>query len=382
MAHVSNLIAQKLGTMVEANDSDLVFSKRKAINTLFPYAIFLEQGGQQQMMNAILRAARVSDSGRSNPPEQGRRQWMINTILRAVRALESMLSISLEVGGDLEGMINTILRTTMDSDSGRSNPPEQGRRQWMFDTVLSVARALELMSQNPLQRTVSGEMIVRTLRTAMVLDSESSNCGKFIWRHVVPYISRLFDKRSPTSLNRIITLISPYVPWDGALNNAIAVSRWAAAVEAIPYTDEVGQNVADALLQIANVELLRPQISIEVWRWLQRRPSLPPVCRGLQVEKRWTTLVHISRLEDIDILKSYLLLVWTESFIHDGLREVLSLIREDFGGIGKESHREELMERLDHVLGRLDQAEDSLFTRVAKRQYGRLKEVLLELHRR
>ena len=297
MVCVSNAITQKLETMVEANDSELVFSKRKAINTLFPYAIFLEQGGQQQMINAILRSARVSDSGRLTFLEA--RQVGINAIISRVRSSKF----------------------------------------------------------------------------------EPSDSGKFLWGRVVLYISRLFEKRSPTSLNRIVTLISPYAPWDGALNNATAVSRWAAAVEAIPYTDEVGQNTADAFLQIVNIESLRPQISIEMWGWLQRRSSPPPVCRGLQVAKRWTTFVHISRLGDVDILRSYLLLVWTESFIHESLGDVLSLIREDFGGIGKESYREELMERLDHVLGRLDQAEDSPFTREAKRQYARLKEVLLELHR-
>ena len=39
--------------MVGASDSDQNISKRKAINTLFPYAIFLEQDGQQGMMDTI-----------------------------------------------------------------------------------------------------------------------------------------------------------------------------------------------------------------------------------------------------------------------------------------------------------------------------------------
>ena len=102
--------------MVRASDSYQIISKRKAINTLFPYAIFLEQNGQQGIMDAILRAAWVSD----------------------------------------------------------------------FD---------------------------------------SGNHGKFMWHRVVLYISPLFEKRSPTSLNRVITLISPFIPWNSALNNETAVSR-------------------------------------------------------------------------------------------------------------------------------------------------------------
>ena len=147
MDYASNLIISKLETMARANDSDLIFKKKKAINTMFPYAIYLEHRKQLGMTNAILRAARISDS-------------------------------------------------------------------------------------------------------------KSSNLGKFMWRHVVLYISRLFEKRSPTSLDRVITLISPYVPWGGALNNPIAVSRWGAAALAIPYTEEVGQDVVDALFHIAFLDFL------------------------------------------------------------------------------------------------------------------------------
>jgi hypothetical protein len=47
--------------MVEAGDSGLIFSKRKAINTLFPYAISLEQAGRLGMIDVISRAGKVSD---------------------------------------------------------------------------------------------------------------------------------------------------------------------------------------------------------------------------------------------------------------------------------------------------------------------------------
>ena len=44
------------------------------------------------------------------------------------------------------------------------------------------------------------------------------------------------------------------------MNDTIAVSRFAATAWAIPYTDEVGENVVDVLFQIAHLDLLRPHM--------------------------------------------------------------------------------------------------------------------------
>jgi len=60
---VSHLITQKLGNMVEAADSNLIWSRRKAISALFPYAVFLEQHGQQGMLDLFSHAARATSSG-------------------------------------------------------------------------------------------------------------------------------------------------------------------------------------------------------------------------------------------------------------------------------------------------------------------------------
>ena len=272
MDRVSDLIIQKLLTM---STSNLVISKRKAINTLFPYAIFLEQSGQQGMINAILHAARVSDS-------------------------------------------------------------------------------------------------------------RSSNHGKFMWHHAVLYISRLFEKRSPTSLNLLITRISPHVPWGGALNNTIAVSRWAAAASAIPYTEEVGRSVVDVLFQISYIDFLRPHIPIEMWEWVKRRPPLPPMYHGLSDGARAPTVAYVRRLGDVDLLKSYLLTIWTDQWIfhYDQIHEVESSIREDFDGIEMAHHRKDLVERLDHVLGQLGRVEETPWVREAKAQYTGLKDALLEVDRR
>ena len=262
--------------MVEAADSVLIISKRKAINTLLPYAIYLEQSGQQGMIDAIFRAARAS---------------------------------------------------------------------------------------NP------------------------STTGRFMWHQVVLYISRLFEKRSSTSLNRVITLISPYVPWDGTLKNTVAVARWAVAASAIPYTEEVGSNVVDALFQIAWVDFLRPHIPIAIWGWLKRQPSLPPRYRGLSKGGHENIVVYIHALGDIDILRAYFLFLWSDCYTpsSDGTLAMERSIRNGFTGTGMEQYRTDLIGWLDHILEKLDQSlassPNSIHFQETKRQYTKLKDVLLEVGR-
>ena len=278
MEHVSTLIIQKLKATVEATGPDLVLSKRKAISTLLPYAIFLEQGGQQSMIDAVSRAARASDS------------------------------------------------------------------------------------------------------------------SEFLWHHVTLYISRLFETRSPTSLNRVIALISPYAPWDDTLNNPLAVARWAAAASATPYTEEVGQSVVDAILHIAYIGLLRPHIPIEIWGWMKRRTSLPPVCFGDPSRGDLYVLRFLSGLGDAEMLKSYFLLVWGERWSpHKGIAEDMeNSIVEVFGGVGMEHHRRDLIEWLDHILGQLDRKLEGCCEKAdrqsierdlqeSKERYENFKDVLLEL---
>ena len=61
MEGVSRLIIQKLETMVkDPGMHETLRFNYKSIGTLFPYAIRLGQGGEQEMINAILLAAKVS----------------------------------------------------------------------------------------------------------------------------------------------------------------------------------------------------------------------------------------------------------------------------------------------------------------------------------
>ena len=223
---------------MEAADQDLIFSKRKAISALLPYAMLLEQEGHHRMLDAILRAARTSYA------------W------------------------------------------------------W------------------------------------------------FLWFPIRPYIAKFLDEEIPPSLNRAIVLTSPQVIWNDVLDGEQVVVRWAAAVSAVAYTEEVCQSVVDTLLQISAVNSLRPHIPVDIWQRLKRRPSLPPGCRGRKEGSQVDVIQHVRGLGDIEILTSYLLLLWSEWVYFDdtSVYEMRVTLREDFGGTGLERNRKELSERLDHVL--------------------------------
>ena len=64
-------------------------------------------------------------------------------------------------------------------------------------------------------------------------------------------------------------------------------------------------------------------------------------------------------------------------------------IKLNFSGVGKDHHQKDLLQRLDHILGQLDLGLDYLQqhksslkegeVQLMKKQYGELKEVLLEI---
>ena len=219
--------------------------------------------------------------------------------------------------------------------------------------------------------------------------ASNSTCGGITWHRIGPYITTLFHESSPPYLNRVITLVAPSVPWGDSAYTRNAVARWASAVLATPYSEVVGQYVVDALLQITYKDALRQEIPIDIWAWLKRRPSLPPVCRGRELGATSGVVRHIRGLGDIEILKSYFLLVWSEwnTLSSDGLTQMTITIREEFYGIAMRRHRKDLIKHLDHILKRLDQGVPDSERRSGgadeydKRQYERLREVLLTVDR-
>ena len=203
-------------------------------------------------------------------------------------------------------------------------------------------------------------------------------------------IVRLLGEEDFNFPNWVVTLVSPDAQWERASTNA--VTCWAAAALADPYTEELCQRVVDTLLQIASEDHLQPFIPVSIWTWLKKRPSLPLACHGRSMGRVDRVVRGVRELGDIEILESYFLLVWSEwdcNYWSGSLEEMHASIREDFCGIGMWRHREVLIKRLDHILGELDKGLEHFLQQVpgfteytiltARKQYGEHKELLLEV---
>ena len=207
---------------------------------------------------------------------------------------------------------------------------------------------------------------------------------EFGWYQINLFASALFSKATPHA----IVLVSPHIPWRFLWDRGDLVQQWAAATSTVPHTEEVAQSVVDTLLHIACQRGLLPHITADVWLWLTKLPSLPPVCLGRYCGTRLHVIKAVQMLKDVKILKSYLLLTWSEWDTFHSSDKICALAGEDFGGVGMGHHRADLIERLDYILGQLGQGleylnqhnptinEDDLQT--MKQQYGELKEAFLE----
>jgi len=236
---------------------------------------------------------------------------------------------------------------------------EQNGQNEMFNTLLNAARA----SEEP----------------------------RFLWCWIIPLFTTLLDKGSPVSQKQVAILASPHLLWWGGFaSGKQMIQLWAVAALVIPYSDELGTSVVDTLLRIASNDTLGPHIPTRMWLWLNRQPSLPPVCAGRYFGSVWGVVRAVRALSNFKILKSYLLLIWSEwdYLYHDGHGEMCTLIRENFSGVWMGRHRKELLEHLDHILGQLDLGLDHLqqhkpslkkgSIKRMKKQYGKLKEVVVE----
>ena len=151
---------------------------------------------------------------------------------------------------------------------------------------------------------------------------------------------------------------------------------WLAAASVVPYTDNIGQSVVDTLLQMASNYKLRSHIPVTAWHWLRRQPVLGPDCQGLKCGATLSAVVFMIRnLQDVGLITSYLLVVWSEwSDLDDlGCRWILRLIRGELCGAGAAGHRADLIKRLDYILSQLG-------SRSNKRQwYEEFRRALLDV---
>ena len=89
---------------------------------------------------------------------------------------------------------------------------------------------------------------------------------------------------------------------------------------------------------------LRPHTPTVAWDWLKKHPLLRPGCRGLTLGTDYNVIQTVRELGDIELIASYLFIVWSESSSLDlqGFTAMLSLIREELGGIEAMGHRGDL----------------------------------------
>ena len=179
--------------------------------------------------------------------------------------------------------------------------------------------------------------------------------------------------------------------WHSLTDRGDLVQQWVATVSATLYTEEVARSVVGALLLIASErELLSLYITLDTWLWLKKQPSLPRSCPRCFYGTRLNIVKTVQGPEDIEVLKSYLVIVWSEwdAIMDEGFNEMCVSVLKDFGGIGMGHNRADLIQRLDHVLGQLGLGID-YFTQLnpdadrycfkkMKEQYGKLRDILLE----
>jgi len=141
--------------------------------------------------------------------------------------------------------------------------------------------------------------------------AKSSRTGGFLWRYIKPFMNTLFSDASDVSLKRTAILAFSYTSWN-KWDSCDLIRAWAETASAIPKEEEVAPSVVDALLQIVYWKLLPPGNHGDVWSWLSLRPSLPPICKGRNLGSHPVVMQQVRGLKDIEILKSYFLVVWSE----------------------------------------------------------------------
>ena len=221
---------------------------------------------------------------------------------------------------------------------------------------------------------------------AVLHAARASRMPRFMWFRVNLFVSTLLSEASP----RAAVLASPYIPWYLLTHRGDMVQWWVATASVAPYSEEVTQSVVDALLQIASAHELVQYIPVNLWSRLTDWPSLPPICWGRYAGTHAHVVEAVRALKDAEVLKSYLILVWSEwdMLSAGGFDEMRTLIEEDFSGTGMGHHRADLIQRLDHVLWQSDRGLEYLRqhspqfdeddVRIRKDEYGKLRDASLE----
>jgi len=273
------------------------------------------------------------------------------------------------------GQVSNQIVHKMTTMAKAEDPTELHNKRKIVATLLPYATRQE--------RDGKPEMLNAFLEAA-----RTSRMTSLPWRPVLYCLHTVLYKATP----RAIVLVSPHIEWRVIRDNEDLAQLWVAAASTVQYTEEVARCVVAALLLIASNDMQSQYLTVDVWSWLTKRPSLPPSCLSRSRGSLWRVVKAVRGLGDIEILKSYLLITWSEwnALWSVGFDEMCVLLREDFGGVGMGHHRVDLIRRLDQILGQLDQGLESLERRLPnlgqplfqlmKDQYGKLNEILLEIN--
>jgi hypothetical protein len=216
-------------------------------------------------------------------------------------------------------------------------------------------------------------------------------------RYIRPVIPRLLAEGSSETLKRAAILALPHLElvWLDSNDISTFIDLWLSAAEALEYTEAVCEAVVDVLLQMAFFHSVRAHITPKAWGWLNKRPALPPRCRGrLLCSIGSNVLPAVRSRKDIELLTSYLVTMWSEwdcagEWAFEGMCEVL---REEFCRDGGDEvlkgYRIDLLARLNLVLGELGKGLEHLRVRhldmqpdeyeVIRERYKELKRMLVQ----
>jgi len=214
-------------------------------------------------------------------------------------------------------------------------------------------------------------------------------------RYIRPVLPRLLSEGSSTTLKRAAILALPYLElaWLDSEEMCTFTEIWISAADDLEDTEGVCQAVVDVLLQMAFFHSVRAHISPKAWSWLNKRPALPPRCRGrLLCSIGSNVLPAVRARNDLELLASYLITMWSEwdcagEWAFEGMCQALL---EEFRGDGDEvrEHRLALLGRLNSVLGELGRGLAYLRgwnpdmqpgeLEVIRKRYRELKRILLQ----
>jgi hypothetical protein len=213
-------------------------------------------------------------------------------------------------------------------------------------------------------------------------------------------IPRLLAGGSPITLKRAAILALPHLElaWLDSTDICTFIEVWTCAADALEDMEGVCEAVVDVLLQMAFFHSVRAHITPKLWSWLNKRPCLPPRCRGrLLCSIGSNVLPAVRSRKDAKLLTSYLITMWSEwdcagEWAFEGMREALweEYCRDGVGASagGMEDCRKDLIARLNFVLGELGRGLEYLRMRhpdmrpdefgVIKERYRELKRILVQ----